>query len=53
MHLGGCEFRFAGWTDERTIRFAADAAGAGRARVFLCTRAADRAYRAELPAQRL
>ena len=51
VHLGGREFRFAGWTEERTIRFAD--AWRGRARVTLCTHAADREYRVELPAERL
>jgi len=51
VHLGDREFRFAGWTEERTVQIAD--AGRGRARVLLRTRAADREHRAELPAERL
>lgn len=50
VHLGGLEFRFAGWTDERTIQFS-DAGP--QPHVVLRTRAADRELRGEIPAVRL
>jgi hypothetical protein len=50
VHLGGGEFRFTGWTDERTVRVID--AGPDTC-VVLRTRASNREYRATVPAVRL
>jgi hypothetical protein len=49
VHLGGLEFRLAGWTQERTLRVTGRS---GRLHVELCTRAEDREHRAVLTAER-
>ena len=50
VHLGGGEFRFAGWTEERTLKVTT--APAGTTRITLRSRTGDRVHERKLAGTR-